>query len=160
MTVTLISFKDIEKIYQYINQFPFLGSFIFYSKEIGGDGVVIRKEIGYLKLTTVLIQLLIILMLAPVTKNFVDQLFGGLLINELTLFILFLLHGYTYRECSRSRMLKSGHLFGITAVMFQVSIPLYVLSTLILGVETYLLIANRWPFKANSVNQIKKIKHK
>ena len=119
---------------------------------------MIRKEIGYLKLTTVLIQLLIILMLAPVTKNFVDQLFGGLLINELTLFILFLLHGYTYRECSRSRMLKSGHLFGITAVMFQVSIPLYVLSTLILGVETYLLIANRWPFKANSVNQIKKIK--
>ena len=80
---------------------------------------MIRKEIGYLKLTTVLIQLLIILMLAPVTKNFVDQLFGGLLINELTLFILFLLHGYTYRECSRSRMLKSGHLFGITAVMFQ-----------------------------------------
>ena len=120
---------------------------------------MIRKEIGYLKLTTVLIQLLIILMLAPVTKNFVDQLFGGLLINELTLFILFLLHGYTYRECSRSRMLKSGHLFGITAVMFQVSIPLYVLSTLILGVETYLLLANRWPFKGNSVNQIKKIKH-
>ena len=121
---------------------------------------MIRKEIGYLKLTTVLIQLLIILMLAPVTKNFVDQLFGGLLINELTLFILFLLHGYTYRECSRSRMLKSAHLFGITAVMFQVSIPLYVLSTLILGVETYLLLANRWPFKGNSVNQIKKIKHK
>ena len=118
-------------------------SFIFYSKEIGGDGVVIRKEIGYLKLTTVLIQLIIILMLAPVTKNFVEQLFGGLLINELTLFILFLLHGYTYRECSRSRMLKSGHLFGITAVMFQVSIPLYVLSTLILGVETYLLLSNR-----------------
>lgn len=119
---------------------------------------MIRKEIGFLKLTIMLIQLLIILLLAPITQNFVAQLFGGLLINKLTLFILFLLHGYTYRECSRSRMLKSGHLFGIAAVMFQISIPLYVLSTLILSVETYLLLANRWPFKADPVKQIKKIK--
>ena len=52
-----------------------------------------------------------------------------------------------------------GHLMP-DHVHMLVSIPLYVLSTLILGVETYLLLANRWPFKGNSVNQIKKIKHK
>lgn len=118
---------------------------------------MIRKEIGFLKLTIVVIQLLVILLLAPVTRNFVEQLFGGLWINEVTLVILFLLHAYTYRECSRSRMLKGGHLFGIVAVMFQISIPLYILSTLILSVETYLLLANRWPFKKAPVKQLKKL---
>ena len=118
---------------------------------------MIRKEIGYLKLTTVIIQLLMILLLAPVTHHFIDYLFGGLVINELTLSILFLLHAYTYRECSRSRMLKSGNLFGVVAVMFQTSIPLYVLSTIVLSVETYLLLTNRWPFKKAPINQLKKV---
>lgn len=120
---------------------------------------MIRKEIGFLKLTLVVIQLLIILLLAPVTHTFVEHLFGGLVINELTLFILFLIHAYTYRECSRSRMLKMGHLFGTLVVLFQASIPLYVLSTLVLSVETYLLLANRWPFKSGPMTHVKKVTH-
>lgn len=118
---------------------------------------MIRKELGYLKLTTVIIQLLMILLLAPATHRFMDFLLGGVVMNGLTLTILFLLHAYTYRECSRNRMLKCGHLFGVVAVMFQTSIPLYVLSTIVLSVETYLLLANRWPFKKRSVNQLRKI---
>ncbi|MDE5977712.1 MAG: hypothetical protein K2G70_04505 [Turicibacter sp.] len=117
---------------------------------------MIRREIGFLKLTIVLVQVLIILLLAPVTQSFVEELFGGLWMNQLTFMILFLLHAYTYCQCCRSRMLKGGHLFGIVAIMFQGSLPLYFLATLILAVETYLLLANRWPFKVTHVKQIKK----
>ncbi len=120
---------------------------------------MIRKELALLKLGIICLQVILMLLLIPSTQSITSQLFGGLVINPLTLGILFLLHAYTYRECSRSRMPKTGHLLGVLAVAFQLSLPVYLISTLVLLIESYLLLSNRLPSSFKRLNQVKKVKH-
>lgn len=119
---------------------------------------MIRKEIGILKLCTIFLQLIFILLLIKASYGWTTYLLGGFTINVFSLIVLLLLHAYTYRECSRSRMPKIGHLIGIIAVAIQVSVPLYILATLILGFESYTVLANRLPFKLDRLNKPKKVK--
>lgn len=120
---------------------------------------MIRKELALLKLGIICLQIVLMLLLLPSTQLITSQLLGGLVTNPLTLGILFLLHAYTYRECSRSRMPKTGHLLGVLAVAIQFSFPIYLLSTLVLGIESYLLLSNRLPSSIERLNRVKKVKH-
>ena len=119
---------------------------------------MIRKEIGFLKLGTIFLQIVFMLLLIPATQLWTSRLLGGFIINSFSLVVLLLLHAYTYRECSRSRMPKIGHLVGIIATARQVSFPLYLIATLILGFESYVVLANRLPWKLDQLSKPKKVK--
>lgn len=119
---------------------------------------MIRKEIGFLKLGAIFLHLIFILLLIPATCTWTSLVLGGFMINAFSLIVLLLLHAYTYRECSRSRMPKVGHLVSIIAVAIQVSVPLYILATLILGFESYVVLANRLPLKLDRLNKPRKVK--
>ena len=119
---------------------------------------MIRKEIGFLKLGTIFLQIVFMLLLIPATQLWTSRLLGGFIINSFSLVVLLLLHAYTYRECSRIRMPKIGHLVGIIATAIQVSFPLYLIATLILGFESYVVLANRLPWKLDQLSKPKKVK--
>lgn len=119
---------------------------------------MIRKEIGFLKLGAICLQIVFMLLLIPATQLWTSQLLGGFIINSFSLMVLLLLHAYTYRECSRSRMPKVGHLVSVIAVAIQVSLPLYLIATLVLGFEAYVVLANRLPLKLGQLNKPKKVK--
>ena len=120
---------------------------------------MIRKELAFLKIGIIFLQCILMLLLIPSTQLITSQLLGGFMINQLTLIILFLLHAYTYRECGRSRMPKTGHLLGIIATAIQLSIPLYILSTLVLAAESYLLLSNRLPSSIERLTKVKRATH-
>lgn len=120
---------------------------------------MIRKELAFLKIGIIFLQCILILLLMPITQLITSQILGGFMINQLTLIILFLLHAYTYHECGRSRMPKIGHLLGIIATAIQLSIPLYILSILVMAVESYLLLSNRLPASIERLTKVKKATH-
>ena len=101
---------------------------------------MIRREMGLFKLALVLIQIVIILMLAPMTKEFVAPFMGGVVLNTVTYVILFCLHAYAYQVCLKSRMPKAGHVVSVAA-------------TVLLGFEMLLLLTKHWPFK----HKVKKV---
>lgn len=120
---------------------------------------MIRKELALLKIGIICLQIILMLLLIPSTQVFTSWLLGGFMINQLTLLMLFLLHAYTYRECGRSRMPKTGHLLGVIATAIQLSIPLYLLSTVVLIIESYLLLSNRLPSSIERLTRVKKAIH-
>ena len=105
-----------------------------------------KKELGYFKLSLIGIQVLLILLLAPLTQEFLIELFQGVIINGFTLGILFILNAYGYYKCWQHQFPKGGHLVSIMALAFQISVPLYIIATLILVIECYLLLTNQIPF--------------
>lgn len=113
---------------------------------------------AFLKLALVLIQLVIIVMLAPMTKEFIAPLTGDFVINTVTYVILFLLHAYAYQVCVKSRVPKGGHLVSIAAVMFQGSWILYLVATVVLIIEMFLLLTKHSSFKQR-VKKVKSPKH-
>ena len=112
----------------------------------------------FLKLALVLIQMVILFMLAPVTKEFIAPLTGDFMINTVTYVILFLLHAYAYQVCVKSRVPKGGHLVSIAAVMFQGSWILYLVATVVLIIEMFLLLTKHSSFKQR-VKKVKSPKH-
>ena len=114
---------------------------------------MIRREMGLFKLALVLIQIVIILMLAPMTKEFVAPFMGGVVLNTVTYVILFCLHAYAYQVCLKSRMPNAGHVVSVAAVMFQSCWVLYLVATILLGFEMLLLLTKHWPFK----HKVKKV---
>lgn len=115
---------------------------------------MIRREMVFLKLALVLIQMVILFMLAPVTKEFIAPLTGDFVINTVTYVILFLLHAYAYQVCVKSRVPKGGHLVSIAAVMFQGSWILYLVATVVLIIEMFSLLTRRGSFN----HKVKKVK--
>ena len=107
---------------------------------------MLRKEIGYLKLSIVMIQILIILLGAPLTREFLEQLLNGAIMNTVTLFVLFALNAYGYGISAKNKFPKIGHMVGFLAIAIQSSLPLFIIATAILATESYLLLTDQFPF--------------
>jgi len=104
------------------------------------------KEIGYLKLSLVVFQLLLILLGAPLTHDFLFDLLNGAVINTVTLSVLFSLNAYAYYKSAQNKFPKCGHMVCFVAIAIQSSLALFVISTGILAAESYLLITDQIPF--------------
>ena len=106
-----------------------------------------QKELGYFKLSLIGIQVLLILLFAPLTSEFLIDLFQGVIINSFTLSVFLLLNAYGYYKCWQHQLPKGGHLASIVALAFQMSVPLYIIATLILVIECYLILTEQIPFQ-------------